>query len=657
VQETPTVTAADIARLAGVGRAAVSNWRKRHAGFPEPVGGTAASPEFDLAQVEGWLRDQGKLPEVSTEDRLWSHLSAASDHLAATVGEVGAYLLALKRGESPSLRDVDDTVLKAVAELVDQRGPQATFDELWRRFIHREARRIGATPDELADLMVGLAGAAGGSVFDPACGSGGILRAAVRAGCTSAYGQEIDQHTRQLTGLWLAMRGVSGSVRVGDSLRADAFGDLSVDAVVSNPPFGDTNWGQEELGYDQRWEYGTPPRTEPELAWVQHALAHLRPCGTAVILMPPSAASRRAGRRIRKELLRGGALRAVIALPARAAAPHGVPLHLWVLWRPAPDASPPTHALLVDAADGDLAAVCARVLKAFRTFAAEPDSAGEPGFARAVPVIELLDEEVDLTPARHVRTAPAVAQPDQHAETASALRSRLRRAVADLATLSEGENWPPTGAEPRSWRSATVADLLRGGALTLHRATAAGRSAAVNRTEHQAWDETGSRTLTAHDVTTSRLASGATDERASGAEIEIREGDVILPEILHGGSRAARVADARDAGQLLGRHLFLLRPDPERLDPWFLAGFLAAEDNINAAATGTSVVRVDVRRLRVPLLPLDEQRRYGKAFRQLHALRAAADIASRLVEETARTLGSGLTGGALLPPDPDPTSS
>jgi hypothetical protein len=426
---------------------------------------------------------------------------------------------------------------------------------------------------------------------------------------------------------------------------------------VSNPPFGDTNWGQEELGYDQRWEYGTPPRTEPELAWVQHALAHLRPGGTAVILMPPSAASRRAGRRIRKELLRGGALRAVIALPARAAAPHGVPLHLWVLWRPAPDASPPTHALLVDAADGDLAAVCARVLKAFRTFAAEPDSAGEPGFARAVPVIELLDEEVDLTPARHVRTAPAVAQPDQHAETASALRSRLRRAVADLATLSEGENWPPTGAEPRSWRSATVADLLRGGALTLHRATAAGRSAAVNRTEHQAWDETGSRTLTAHDVTTSRLASGATDERASGAEIEIREGDVILPEILHGGSRAARVADARDAGQLLGRHLFLLRPDPERLDPWFLAGFLAAEDNINAAATGTSVVRVDVRRLRVPLLPLDEQRRYGKAFRQLHALRAAADIASRLVEETARTLGSGLTGGALLPPDPDPTSS
>ncbi|GII22718.1 N-6 DNA methylase [Planosporangium mesophilum] len=654
MQETPTVTAADIARLAGVGRAAVSNWRKRHADFPAPVGGTAASPEFALGDVEGWLRDQGKLPEVSTEDRLWSHLSAASDHLAATVGEVGAYLLSRKRGESPSLPDVDATVRQAVADLVDRQGPQATFDELWRRFIDREARRIGATPDELADLMVGLADVAGGSVLDPACGTGGVLRAAVRAGCSAAYGQEIDEHTGRLIALWLAMRDVPGDIHVGDSLRADAFGDLTVDAVVSNPPFGDTNWGQEELGYDPRWEYGTPPRTEPELAWVQHSLAHLRPGGTAVILMPPSAASRRAGRRIRTELLRGGALRAVIALPARAAAPHGVPLHLWVLRRPAPDASPPAQVLLADGTDGDLGAVCARVLKAYRAFTETPESpAEEPGFARAVPVIELLDEEVDLSPARHVRTAPAAAKPEQQVATASALRSRMRQAVADLTALSDGESWPPAGAEPRSWRSATVADLLRGGALTLQRVAAAGRGTTSDRAENEA----PIRTLTAQDVAASRSASGAGDERAPGEGIEIREGDVILPEVLHGGARAARVADARDAGQLLGRNLFLLRPDPERLDPWFLAGFLAAEDNLNAAATGTSVVRLDVRRLRVPLLPLHEQRRYGTAFRQLQALRAAADLTSRLAEETVRALGSGLTGGALLPPDVDPAGS
>src|SRR5438046_761868 len=42
-----TLTASGIARLANVGRAAVSNWRRRHADFPTPVGGTPTSPLFD----------------------------------------------------------------------------------------------------------------------------------------------------------------------------------------------------------------------------------------------------------------------------------------------------------------------------------------------------------------------------------------------------------------------------------------------------------------------------------------------------------------------------------------------------------------------------------------------------------------------------------
>lgn len=148
-----------------------------------------------------------------------------------------------------------------------------------------------------------------------------------------------------------------------------------------------------------------------------------------------------------------------------------------------------------------------------------------------------------------------------------------------------------------------------------------------------------------------RPASGAAEDGPSNEDVTIQAGDVILPEMLHEGASTARVADASDAGHRLGRHLYLLRPDPTRLDPWFLAGFLAAEDNLNAASSGTSVVRIDPRRLRIPLLPLAEQQRYGKAFRQLHALRVAADIANRLADEAARTLAAGLTAGALLPPE------
>ncbi|MBO4210007.1 SAM-dependent methyltransferase, partial [Micromonospora echinofusca] len=155
----------------------------------------------------------------------------------------------------------------------------------------------------------------------------------------------------------------------------------------------------------------------------------------------------------------------------------------------------------------------------------------------------------------------------------------------------------------------------------------------------------------ARDVVSRRPASGTADEEPSDEDVTIQAGDVILPEMLHEGVSIARVATADDAGHRLGRHLHLLRPDPTRLDPWFLAGFLAAEDNLNAASSGTSVVRIDPRRLRLPLLPLAEQQRYGRAFRQLAALRTAADLANRLADETARTLAAGLTAGALLPPD------
>ncbi|MEV6924532.1 N-6 DNA methylase [Dactylosporangium sp. NPDC051485] len=62
------VTAADVARIAGVGRAAVSNWRRRHADFPAPIGGTPYSPTFALADVEAWLIDNGRAANVKTLD-------------------------------------------------------------------------------------------------------------------------------------------------------------------------------------------------------------------------------------------------------------------------------------------------------------------------------------------------------------------------------------------------------------------------------------------------------------------------------------------------------------------------------------------------------------------------------------------------------------
>src|SRR4051794_39798623 len=97
VQDNATeVTAAGIARLAGVGRAAVSNWRRRHADFPKPVGGTETSPSFALAEVEAWLRKQGKLAEVPLRERVWQQLAGHPGGPVAALIHAGCALLLIQ---------------------------------------------------------------------------------------------------------------------------------------------------------------------------------------------------------------------------------------------------------------------------------------------------------------------------------------------------------------------------------------------------------------------------------------------------------------------------------------------------------------------------------------------------------------------------------
>ncbi|MEV4384651.1 N-6 DNA methylase [Micromonospora sp. NPDC049580] len=633
MQENPTITAAEIARLAGVGRAAVSNWRKRHPDFPAPVGGTTASPEFDLIQVEQWLRTQGKLPELATADRLWRHLAAASDSPAAGLAAVGAFLLARQRGSRSGNPDAQlAPLLPDVDALADELGPQGAFDELWQRFSAPGPGRPFATPDDLADLMIGLASVGGGSVLDPAAGSGAILRAAVRAGSTSVYGQELDEDLAKLAGLWLALHDVPGEVCAGDTLRADAFAGRAVDAVVCHPPFGATNWGDEELGHDPRWIVGTTPRTEPELAWAQHALAHLRVGGHAVLLMPPTVASRRAGKRIRGELLRRGHLRAVIALPPGVAAPHGVPLHLWVLRRAATDAPPPARALLIDAASCDLADIAPRVLAAWRAFAAAPDSdVEEAGFARAVPVIELLDEEVDLTPARRQPAVVGEASGEHLVRT----RERLAAIVGELPALLPQVTPAPDGPDGLFL---TVGELAKTGALQLIGPVRAGTSTPAPG---------GPPVITVQDVLAGVAASGRIDDRF-GQEIRLAVGDVVVPVI----ARQLIPRVITEEGALLGRNLYLLRPNPTALDPWFLAGQLRTSANEKQTSSLSSTMRFDIRRAQMRRLSVDEQRVHGNAFRRLDAFESAIRQAALLGAELAQLTADGLARGSIRPDDP-----
>ena len=351
--------------------------------------------------------------------------------------------------------------------------------------------------------------------------------------------------------------------------------------------------------------------------------------------MPPTVASRRAGKRIRAELLRRGHLRAVVALPPGVAAPHGVPLHLWVLRRAAPEAPPPHRALLIDAAAGESNVTYPRVLKVWRAFVAAPDvELEEPGFARAVPVIDLLDEEVDITPARR---QPAGAGENAGEQLAS-VRQRLAATVDRLPTLmprvapEEGNRPPP--------ETMSVAELARSGALQIIGPV---RIAPPPELAGVAPDDAPATVLTGADIVNGAEPSGH-DDGSLTERIDLRPGDVVVPVAAR---RLASRVVATDR-LLLGPGLVLLRPNPAALDPWFLAGQLRTTAN-DRQATSLSGTRIDVRRAQIRRLPLDEQRSHGEVYRRLTDFEVTVREVSMLGGDLVRLAADGLAGGSLRP--------
>ncbi|TDB90161.1 N-6 DNA methylase [Actinomadura sp. KC216] len=648
-----TVTAADIARLAAVGRAAVSNWRRRHDDFPQPVGGTAVSPTFSLAEVEDWLRGQGKLSGSPVRERVWQTLrqaTAGGAELADVLTYAGAFLLGLRPdgdrridvpagvpADVPAGVPADVPITDALADLVDERGPAEAFEFLRTRYLEHHSRRVYLTPEPVVRLMLelgaaapaGPAGRAGPvrTVLDPACGTGAYLSMAndLFKGVERLLGQEIDDTTARMTAIQLALRGAPAEVHPGDSLRADAFPGRTADLVVTNPPFNDRGWGYEELTGDPRWEYGLPPRMESELAWLQHGLAHARPGGTVAILMPPAVANRRSGRRVRAELLRRGTLRAVIGLPSGAVPNMAVALAVWVLRRPSPGDQPADDVLMVDTS-ADPETFHDVALNAYRRYL---KGKGDGTDASAVVrIIDLLDDEVDLTPARYLPQRSAPASEGSFTAARDVLEKKaaeLPRAVAELSSLTQAR-------ARHDVAMTTVGELAKAGVLQVLRPPVRVRMG-----------EGTVPVLTLDDIAASR---GATGTAAPDADhVWISAGDVVV-------SLAARHPVSRamaEGGSVLGPGLALVRVDPSRSDPDFVAGWLLLGAQGARLRSSTSSARFDVRRARLPRLTLAEQAELGKAFRKLTDLETALREIQEHGADVLRLGLEGLGAGTLRP--------
>lgn len=197
-------------------------------------------------------------------------------------------------------------------------------------FANAEGKKGGQfyTPKSIVKLMVEMIAPYKGRVYDPACGSGGMFvmsekfieehRGNIKD--ITIYGQESNQTTWKLSKMNLAIRNINSqfvSWNSEGSFLKDLHPDLKADFVLANPPFNQSDWGQELLREDARWKYGLPPAGNANFAWIQHMLYHLAPHGImATVLANGSLSSNTSGEgEIRKNLITNNIVDCIVALP------------------------------------------------------------------------------------------------------------------------------------------------------------------------------------------------------------------------------------------------------------------------------------------------------------------------------------------------------
>ena len=225
----PLVTGSEIARLAGVTRAAVSNWRRRYDDFPAQVGGAANSPLYALAEVQVWLDRQRKGQEVSPEVELWQAMRAAfGEQMTAGLAEVAAMSAGARAAGLP------DDVATRVEALLESEGPVDLRERADRAF-HGLGQACGVGPGDLRARGACRVSfrprlPADATVFDPAAESAVLLLSVAAGAGMRCRGQEIDADSARFAQLRADLHGSLGCAhRAGDSLRADAWPDLKAD--------------------------------------------------------------------------------------------------------------------------------------------------------------------------------------------------------------------------------------------------------------------------------------------------------------------------------------------------------------------------------------------------------------------------------------------
>lgn len=222
------------------------------------------------------------------------------------------------------------------------------FGKIYEYFLGKFALAEGQgggeffTPTSIVKLIVEIIEPYSGKIFDPACGSGGMfVQSADFVGAhhksasseLSVYGQEKTAATVKLGKMNLAVHGLYGDIKQGNTYKEDIHDSVGkFDYVMANPPFNVNGIDKDTIKNDPRFPLGMPSTDNGNYLWIQAFYAALNDDGRAGFVMANSASDARSSElEIRKKLINKKVVDVMVAITSNMFYTVTLPCQLWFL--------------------------------------------------------------------------------------------------------------------------------------------------------------------------------------------------------------------------------------------------------------------------------------------------------------------------------------
>jgi type I restriction enzyme M protein len=256
------------------------------------------------------------------------------------------------------------------------------FGQIYEYFLGNFAMSEGQkggeffTPISLVKLIVEIIEPYHGRIYDPACGSGGMFVQSAafvqrHSGNTteiSIYGQERVTETVRLAKMNLAVHGLSGDIREGNTYYEDIHRSPGkFDFVMANPPFNVDKVDKGKLKQDPRFPFGLPATDNANYLWIQQFYSALNENGRAGFVMANSASdARHSELEIRRQMIEAKAVDVMVAIGSNFFYTVTLPCTLWFLDKGKHSTARENTVLFIDARN-----IYRQIDRAHRDFAPE----------------------------------------------------------------------------------------------------------------------------------------------------------------------------------------------------------------------------------------------------------------------------------------------